>query len=434
MTHLWNPCSQMKDYEVFPPLRVKKAKGDYIYLENGKKIIDAISSWWCKSLGHGNDRIKKALNRQMDLFEHVILANTTNTVIEELSERLSTIFPGLDKVFYAGDGSSGVEVAVKMALHANKIQGKKDKTKFVALKNGYHGETALTLSLSDLGIYKSAYQELFPKMSYIQSVPYVSSRQDPLWSNAGSYWTEAEKELNAIKDTLCSIVFEPIVQGAGGMLLYSADFLKKLSVWAKENDVFLIADEILTGFGRTGEIAACKHADIVPDFAIFSKGLTAGWMPMSAVITKSEIYDIFYDDYGKGKDFLHSNTYTGNALAAAVAVETLKIYEDDDIFSKVRQNEKHLVSLINSVKKNTDKLDNIRVLGAVVAADLTPAITTGYSRAGYQVYQKAVDKGALLRPLGNTIYWFPPLNAERETLNKLAEITIDSINDAFPHS
>ena len=428
--NLWHPCSQMKDYEDFPPIEIVKAEKEYLFLENGKKLIDAISSWWCKSLGHAHPEIKKAVSDQMEMFEHVILANTSNSLIRKLSEKLVSFTPGLDKVFYGGDGSTAVEIAVKMALHANVIKGCPDKNQFMALKNGYHGETILTLALSDLGLYKDPYRGLMQEIQYIE-VPYVTTVKDPLWSDCSKMWSKIEHSLDAVADKLCGIVFEPVVQGAGGMLIYSADFLKRLRLWCNKKNVYLIADEIMTGMGRTGKALACEHAGIKPDIACLSKGLTSGWLPFSAVLTSSDMYELFYDDYETHKAFMHSNTYTGNALAAAAALATIKIYERDGIFKKVEEKFPAFFNTFKEMTSQTGVFTNIRGIGAVVAADLILPEKLKGKRAGYMVYHEAVKGGALLRPLGNTVYWMPPLNISDEALENLKEITINAVKKVF---
>lgn len=430
LKHIWHPCSQMKDYENFPPLEIKRAYGSYLELENGKKLIDAISSWWCKSLGHGHPRLKHTIKEQIEKFEHVILANTTNEQIVKLSEKLASFNKTLDKVFYAGDGSTAVEVAIKMSLHSRKLNGQTTKNKFMALENGYHGETVMTLALGDLGIYKEDYSDLFPETSFLKGIPYVSSKNDPLWSDCSDYWDAIEVQLEKQKETLSAILFEPILQGAGGMLIYSADFLKRLRKWSKENDIHLIADEIMTGFGRTGKPFASNYADIEADFICISKGLTSGWLPLSAVLTSTEMYNVFYDDYENRTSFLHSNTYTGNALAVAIANETISILEED-VYPHLHQFESELLHYMQEVGKSTEKLCNFRNIGGVVAADLILPDRFKSKRAGFEVYKKATEFGALLRPLGNTIYWLPPLNTETKTLEELTHVTIKSINSIF---
>ncbi len=429
LAHIWHPCSQMKDYEKFPPVHIVAAEGAELVDANGNRIIDAISSWWCKSLGHGHPRLREAAKKQIDQFEHVILANTTNSNIVELSEKLCQLSPNLNKVFYGGDGSTAVEIALKMSIHARKICGQKQKTKFMALQNGYHGETVLTLALGDLGIYKADYTDLMPSVNMIENLPYVSGKNDPLWHDCQSAWQPIEAKLNTQKDTLTAIVFEPILQGAGAMKVYSADFLKRLRKWSKENDVHLIADEILTGFGRTGKALACEHAGIEADFVCLSKGLTAGWMAMSAMLTSTKIYDLFYDDYSKQKSFLHSNTYAGNAIAAAVANEALNIYKDEQIYTRAETLQTEMATLFSDIGKQTGLLENQRGIGGLVAADLVLDARHQNQRVGFELYQIALKHNILLRPLGNTIYWLPPLNISKLELEKLATGTLNALQE-----
>lgn len=424
LMHNWHPCSQMKDYEQFKPLVINKAYGSYIELNDGRKIIDAISSWWCKSLGHNHPQLKAALNEQLEKFEHVIFANTTHKCIAELSRELCSLMPTLDKVFYTGDGSCAIETAMKMSLHFRTLEGKDNKKKFVALKNGYHGETTGALSVSDLGIYRDPYKSMLFEPILIDPL-YVSGSDDRNWDNADEHWKNIESQLQQCKDNVTAIIFEPILQGAGGMKVYSQDFLSKIAKFAKENNIHLIADEIMTGIGRTGEMLACAHAKVTPDFICLSKGLTSGWMPFSAVLTTRDIYDAFYDDYDKGKSFLHSHTYSGSALGASVALATLKIIKEKKFCNRANELQTIMRRHLNDIANKTGTLTRVRGIGALVAADLVNS--KKIPRLGYLLYQEALKQGALLRPLGNTIYWMPPLNIPLEALSDLKRITLRTL-------
>lgn len=424
LKHNWHPCIQMKDCEIFPPIVVKGAVGSYLELENGKKIIDAISSWWCKSLGHDHPRLKEALIRQTQTLGHTIFANTTNETIIRLSEQLATLRPTLNKIMYASDGSCAIEIAMKLSLHSRQILGQHQRQLFASLQNSYHGETGLSLAVSDLGIYRKPYEAVLIKPLFLGPLPYVPSQQDPLWHNAELHWEKIKNQLEPYKEKLTAILIEPILQGAGGMLVYSQDFLKRLRRFTQQHNIHLIADEIMTGFGRTGKMLACEHADITPDFLCLGKGLTAGMLPMSATLTSEEIFNIFYDDYEKQKNFLHSHTHGGNPLCAAVALETLAILREEKILQAVAKNSSILFDKMESLEKETGKIKNIRHIGMHVACDLI----TEKSRGGFLVFQQAMKLGALLRPLGNTIYWLPPLNTTAETIEELANITKDAIN------
>jgi adenosylmethionine---8-amino-7-oxononanoate aminotransferase len=413
LQHLWYPCSNMRNYENFKPVHIHKAYGSYIELKDGSKLIDAVSSWWCKSLGHNHPRLQQALIEQMSKFEHVMQPYTINDTIANLSEKLAKL-TGLDKAFYASDGSIAVDISLKMSLHAHKNLGNFKRTKFIALSNGYHGESTGAMSVSDADLYKSPYQEILFKTNFIKYIPYVTSTDDPLWEDCSEHWQETEKFLEEHEENLAAIIIEPIVQAVGNMHIYSKDFLKRLRKWTQKHGIYLIADEIMTGIGRTGKMLACEHADIKPDFICLSKGLTSGMLPLSVTLTSQKIYDIFYDN----DPFLHSNTHYGNALSASVALEVLNIFEEDKFHKKT--DKLNLDSMMREIANKTGLLKNIRSIGAICAADLI-------NIDPFKLYQNSMNLGAILRPLGNTLYWIPPLNISHETLKELAEITKEAL-------
>ncbi len=418
LTHTWHPCMQMKSFEKNPPLQIKSACGPWLYLQDGRKIFDAISSWWCKSLGHNHPQIKAAIAKQMDQFEHVIFANTSYKTIELLSEKLTNLMPNFNKVFFTGDGACSIEVALKMSLQAMQIKGKSNKNQFLSLENSYHGDTAGAISISDVGKFKQPFEKLTFKTHTLKNLPYITGTNDPLWHNIEHLWPNYLAQLEPLKENLAAIIIEPVVQGAGGIKIYSPDLIKRLSLWCKKNDIYLIADEIMTGIGRTGTMSACEHANIEPDFACYSKGLTSGWMAFSACVTTDEVYNLFYSDNIE-KAFLHSHTYSGNALAASAALETLKIMYNLNICKHVTQN-------INPILQATlDKLNpkffyNTRSIGAIAAFDIKPQ----YQKILSQITQKLAQKklGVLIRPINNTIYWMPPLNSSINELNSMLKV------------
>lgn len=426
LKHIWHPCSFMQDFEQNPPLIIQSAKGSYIKTEQGE-IIDAISSWWCKSLGHGHPAIVSAIKSQLDKFEHVITANTTNKVIVELAETLSEI-TGKQHVFFASDGACAVEIALKLALQAIKIKGETQKTKFVSLKNSYHGETFATMNVSDIGIFKEAYIHNVISSYHLDDIPYVNNNKNQIWENCDNYWDKILTQLENIKNEIAAIIFEPVVQGAAGMLIYSPDLLRKLNKFAKDNNIFMIADEIMTGLGRTGEWLAQNHAGIEADFTCLSKGLTSGSIPMSLVMIDNDIYSLFYKDYNPENAFLHSHTFGGNPLAASAALATLKTMKEENINEQASKLGDYMYTRFNELANITGKLINIRNIGAIVAADI---INPEKNRLGYQIAQSAQKYGALLRPIGNCIYWLPPLNTNYATIDKLTEITHRAIEDAW---
>jgi adenosylmethionine-8-amino-7-oxononanoate aminotransferase len=410
----------MKDYADWTPITIASARGSLIKTNKGFEIIDSISSWWCKSLGHAHPRLQQAALEQMNKFEHVIFANTTYETIDKLSQKLCNLMPQLNKAMFAGDGSSAVEIALKMCIHAQKLKGLHHKTKIATLSNGYHGETSGALSVSDVGIYREPYEPILFEPIRIKPC-YVNSIQDPKWHNAKEHWGIIESEIIAKANSIAAIIIEPIIQGAGGMRLISKDFLNRLAKFTHTHGIYLIADEIMTGVGRTGEMLACEHACIKPDIVCLSKGLTSGWLPFSAVLTTQELYQLFYDDYDKGKSFLHSHTYSGNALGASIALETLEIIEDEQLCQRANKLQQIMLQQMHMIAASTGLIHNIRGIGAIVAADIVP--TAMSKRIGYRVYQEAVRLGAWLRPLGNTIYWMPPLNCPLNLIERLKHIT-----------
>lgn len=431
LQHVWHPCSQMKDFEQNPPFLVQGAKGSYIYTPQGP-VIDAISSWWCKSLGHGHPAVLTAIEQQLKQFEHVMGANTTYPAVIQLAEQLHRLF-GNQHVFFASDGSSAVEIALKLALHAQRLKSENSShpmahPRFIALKHGYHGETFATLSIGDLGLYKQAYEPFGLSCQFLDEVPYINHTQDPLWLDCTDAWETTQLRLESCKDQLCAIIVEPIVQGAGGMRSYSADYLRRLALWAKENEVYFIADEIMTGLGRTGTWLACDHAHIKPDMICLSKGLTSGSVPLSCVLIDHDIYELFYHDFNPATSFLHSHTYSGHPLGVAAALATLTVMETEGIIEQAQSLGHDLLKCFTQIASQTGKLNHIRSVGAWVAAELQP---TGHPRLGFKLAQEALRRGALLRPLGHTLYWLPPLTTDKTTIEQLTEITHDAINAVY---
>lgn len=427
LKHVWHPCSKMKDFERFPPIIIQKAKGSLLYTKDGP-IIDAISSWWCKSLGHGHPAVLAAIQTQLAQFEHVIGANTTHQSIVELAEQLCEL-SGKQHVFFASDGSSAVEIALKLAIHSSALKGQSERNQIIALKQGYHGETLATLSISDLGLYKQPYTQFQLPCHFINHIPYVLNQEDPLWHNAQKEWNIVEQELNAIKDSACAVIVEPIVQGAAGMKCYSADFLKRLAQWAKSNDIYFIADEIMTGLGRTGQWLACDHAKVQADIICLSKGLTSGSIPFSCVLVDDAIYQLFYHEHEPTKSFLHSHTYSGNALAVSAALATIQVMRDININQKAATLGQWMVEAFSEIASLTGVLTQVRSIGAWVAGDLKPQAQQ--PRAAFLLAQEALKRGALIRPIGNTLYWLPPMTTDKSTIEQLAEITLESIKAVY---
>lgn len=427
LKHVWHPCMQMKDFEASPPFIVERAKGSYLYTDQGP-LIDGISSWWCKSLGHGHPKVLEAIRTQLNRFEHVIGAHTTNDTLVMLAEKLSEITQK-QHVFFASDGSCAVEIAIKLAIQAQQIKGHPERQQIITLENAYHGETIGALSISDLGVYKTPFSNWTKPNPKLINVPYVNDETDPLWSDCEPIWPDMVKQLNQFRETACAIMIEPIIQGAAGMRCYSADFLRRLSAYAKEHDIYLIADEIMTGLCRTGKWLASHHAQINPDMICLSKGLTSGSLPLSCTMIDHDIYELFYADVSSGRSFLHSHTYSGNALAASAALATLQVMETENMNERAQMLGDTMRRHFIEVSTHSGQLGPIRSIGAIVAAELAPH--PKMKRIGFALYQEALKQGALLRPIGHTLYWLPPLTTDEAIIGNLAEIALNSINNLY---
>ncbi len=449
---VWHPCAQMRDYQHVPPIEIVGAQGCRLQLADGRQIIDGIASWWCKSLGHGHPHLRAALIAQAEQFEHVLLANTTHAGIVDLSERILyaanrqppecwaagappfSVQGWFSRVFYADNGSTGVEVALKMALQWQQQTGSPKRTRFAALRDGYHGETAGAMSVSDLGLYKAPFAPLCVDTLQLGPLPQRSGPDDPRWLDASAEWPAIAEQLNGVADTLAAIIYEPILQGAAGMRFYSPDLLPRLRTWADAHGVLLIADEIAAGLGRLGPMLASHLSDILPDLAICSKGLTGGFLPLSVVLATERIYAAFDADWLDGKAFLHSNTYAGNALAVAVANAALDVYAAENIPVQVAERGPLLRQGLSDIARRIPGLIQVRGAGMVAAVDLVQPNGDPWPRerrTGWRFFQAALRHGALLRPLGDTIYLFPPLTVTSAEIAELLEITERSLRDTL---
>jgi len=415
---LWHPCTQMKDHEHLPLIPIAKAKGVYLYDFDGNRYIDAISSWWVNIFGHCNEYINQKVKEQLDTLEHVILAGFSHKPAIELAKRLVDITPkGLQKVFYADNGSSAIEVALKMSYHYHRNKGV-NKSIFLSLSNSYHGETIGALSVGDVELYKDTYQPLL--IDNIQTpVP-----KDQSIDSAKEALAKLEDILKKRGDEISALILEPLIQGAGYMHMYHHYYLKGARELTTKYNVHLIADEIMTGFGRTGRMFACEYAKITPDFLCLSKGLTGGYMALSAVLTTDEIYQAFYCDYSEHKAFLHSHSYTGNPIACSAALATLDIFEQDDVVNKNLQKSKYIYDRMQKISKLSN-VKEIRYQGMVFAIELK-----GYEpsqRIGLEVYKYALKHEVLLRPLGHIIYFMPPYIISETQINRMVDVAYDAI-------
>lgn len=401
---VWHPCTQMKQHEQFPLIPVARARGCWLYDFDGKRYLDAVSSWWVNLFGHGNEHINAALRDQLDKLEHAMLAGFTHEPVVELSERLSKLTGNkLGHCFYASDGASATEIALKMSFHYWRNSGQPDKTQFVSLKGSYHGETLGALSVTDVALFKDTYAPLLRTSAQVPS---------PDWRLAEPGETPREYALRAalaLEEHLAehfthtaALIVEPLVQGANGMGMYDAAYLADARRLCDRYGVHLICDEIMTGFGRTGTFFAYEQADITPDFLCLSKGITGGYLPLSAVMTRDDIYRAFYDD-NVTRGFLHSHSYTGNALACRAALATLDLFEKNHTLEKNRQTSAALTRAAQGIAKHLNVMNfrNTGMIWAFEVASRDPAFARNF-------HQRALQQELLLRPIGNTVYFMPP--------------------------
>lgn len=437
LASIWHPCTQMKDHEFLPMVPIKKAKGVWLEDYDGNRYIDAISSWWVNLFGHGNEKISSAIKQQLDRIEHVLLAGFSHEAVITLSEQLIEITPTpLTKCFYADNGSSAVEVALKMSFHYWKNVGQPKKTKFINLSNSYHGETIGALSLGDVALYKQVYEPLLLDVITVQS-PDSFNREtgESEHDYAERMFVYMEEALQQHSDEVCAVIVEPLVQCAGNMRMYAPNYLTLLRKACDAYGVHLIADEIAVGFGRTGTMFACEQANISPDFMCLSKGLTGGYLPLSVVLTTNHIYDAFYDEYENLTAFLHSHSYTGNPLGCAAALATLDIFKSENVIEANK-------ALIEEFTKqcarfcNHPNVGDVRQHGMITAIELVRDKSTKepypwQQRRGLEVYKYGLKNKALLRPLGNVIYFMPPYVISKEEIQILVEVAERGIEIAL---
>jgi len=426
---VWHPCTQMKDHERLPMVPISRGEGVWLYDFDGRRFLDAISSWWVNLFGHANPRINDALRAQLGRLEHVILAGFTHEPVVELSERLVGLLPdGLTRCFYADSGSAAVEVAVKMSFHYWLNRGQPRKTRFLTLSNSYHGETLGALAVGDVALYKNVYRPLLMDVLTVPSPDCHEREPGESWeAHSRRMFVHMESALAQHADEIAAVIVEPLVQCAGSMRMYHPVYLRLLREACDRHGVHLIADEIAVGFGRTGTMFACEQPGIRPDFMCLSKGLTGGYLPLSVVVTTDDVYAAFYDDYDKLTAFLHSHSYTGNPLACAAALATLDIFESDRVLER---NETLAARMAGAAAGFGDhpNVGEVRQTGMILAIELLKDRRTGErfdwrERRGLRLYEYALSRGALLRPLGNVVYWMPPYVIDEEQIDFLAEVT-----------
>jgi adenosylmethionine-8-amino-7-oxononanoate aminotransferase len=433
---LWHPCTQMKDHEQLPLIPIKRGAGVWLEDFDGNRYLDAVSSWWTNLFGHANPTINQAITEQLGRLEHVLLAGFSHEPVIRLSERLVELTPpGLSRVFYADNGSSAIEVALKMSFHYWRNRGQTRKTKFINLANGYHGETLGALAVGDVALFKETYSPLLLQ-------PITVPSPDCYWREAGEtcadysrrQFAHMEATLAQHADDVCAVIVEPLVQCAGNMRMYDPVYLQLLREACDRHGVHFIADEIAVGFGRTGTLFACEQAAISPDFMCLSKGITGGYLPLAAVLTSDEIYGAFYADFETQRAFLHSHSYTGNPLACAAANATLDIFARDNVL----ENNRRLAQVMRDATAELadhPHVSEVRQRGMITAMEMAKdkANKTPYpwqERRGLRVYKHGLKNGALLRPLGNVVYFMPPYVITEEEIQNLAQTARDAIDAA----
>ena len=414
LAHVWHPCTQMKHHESFPLVAITHGKGPWLFTENNEPLLDCISSWWTNLFGHANPRINTAIKNQLEQIEHVMLAGFTHPPVVELSERLSELTDkNLGHAFYASDGASAVEIALKMSHHFWRISGKSEKNKFVCLANGYHGETLGALTVTDVPLFRQSYGSLLKEVFTVMS---PDARQALEGENAEDVSRRAISDLEQLLEQknseIAAIIIEPLVQCAGQMGMYSAQYLKDIRKLCDQFKVHLIADEIAVGCGRSGKFFSCEHANIWPDFLTLSKGISGGYLPLSLCLTTSTIYQAFYKDE-MSQGFLHSHSYTGNPLACAAAVATLDIFKTDHIIEKNVSQSALLKNAFEWVQEEPSA-HHLRQQGMILAFDIDPSAFNHQPGFAREIFKFGLKNQVLVRPIGNTIYVMPPyiLNAE----------------------
>ena len=403
---LWHPYTQVLTAPA--PIPVVRAQGVYLYTEDGQRILDGISSWWVNIHGHSHPKLNEALAAQARELEHVVFAGCTHRPAVELAEGLLEVLPaGLTRIFYSDDGSTAVEVALKLALQYWRNLGQQRRSKFIALHNAYHGDTVGAMSVGEESVFTRAFAPMmFPvaraHAPYCYRCPLGLKRETCHIDCLG----DLERQLAAEGDEVAGVLIEPMLQGAGGMIVWPPEFLKGVRRLCDEYGTLLIADEVLTGFGRTGWMFACEHAGVCPDLVCLSKGLTAGYLPLGATASTEAIYEAFLSQ-DRGKTFFHGHSYTANPLACAVGLASLAIFREDGVLGRIQALERQLRAGLEPLRL-LPWVGDVRVIGGVGVVELASTEAGYLAAAGPRLYQAFLSRGLLLRPLGNVVYFMPP--------------------------
>ena len=419
---VWHPCTQMKQLEAVPPLAIARGEGPWLIDTDGRRYFDAISSWWVNLFGHCNPRINAAITDQLGKIEHVMLAGATHAPVVELSERLAAL-TGLGHAFYGSDGASATEIALKMSAHFWRNSGQAEKNGFISLQNGYHGETVGALSVTDIPLFKDTYA---PLLRHSVQVPTPDARLAEPGETAEAFALRCADALEAHlaehAATTAAFILEPLVQGAAGMAMYHPVYLSRARELCDQYRVHLIADEIAVGFGRTGTLFACEQAGIKPDFICLSKGITGGYLPLSAVLTTDAVYAMFYGD-ATARGFLHSHSYTGNPLACRAALAVLDIFESDAVIAANRSKTAEFTMLLAEVAAHP-RVRHFRHRGMIWAFDVADAGPDFATRFHLQ----ALARGMFIRPIGHTVYVMPPYVSTADEMTLLAAAILQALS------
>lgn len=411
-SHIWHPFTQMKDWPSSDPLEIARAKGVYLYDTKGRRYIDGVSSLWVNVHGHNHPVLNAAIRKQLAKVSHSTLLGLSNTPAEELARKLVTIAPkGLTKVFYSDNGSTSVEIALKMAYQYWQNQGRTKKHTLVHLNNSYHGDTLGSVSVGGIDLFHHVYRGLIFKTHGLKAHGFDAVK-------------EFETLLKTKSGTVAALIVEPLVQGAAGMICWPKGVLKEFRRLCTAHDVFLIVDEVATGFGRTGKMFACQHEGVSPDFLCLAKGITGGYLPLAATLLSQKVYDGFLFDYKEQKTFFHGHTYTGNPLACAAALASLEVFRQERTLSKLQPKIKFLAKRLQMFY-NLPSVAAVRQCGFMAGIEFKGAWE---DRVGAKLCQRLRAKGIILRPLGNVVVIMPPLSISTRQLdhilNSLYELLI----------
>mgnify|MGYP001573229247 CR=1 FL=1 len=419
---IWHPYTQMKDCQKLPPILIEKAKGVKLFDSKGNFYYDTISSWWCNVHGHNHPRIKAAIKKQLNSLEHVLFAGFTHKPAILLAEKLISLAPkNLARVFFSDNGSTSVEVALKISFQYWHNIGKVKKRKFIAMEHGYHGDTFGAMSVSGVDLFNRVFSPLFFP-SYKVASPYCY--RCPMDKDRATCDIDClillEGLLREKSQQVAGIILEPMIMAAGGMIVYPKEYLAGVAVLAKRYNVHLIIDEVATGFGRTGKMFACEFADIKPDFICLSKGITSGYLPLAATLTTDKIFKAFYADYEKTKTFFHGHTYTANPLSCSAALASCEVFREERTLDRMKKTIPLFSSLLEKFR-GLSLVGDVRLIGLIGALELVKNKKTKKSfdfkkRIGLEVYQRGLKKNLILRPLGDIIYFFLPLCIKKDEI------------------